>query len=69
MILNKAVDAINDHVVSLGGQVKVALGFDPTKGSVSRTTGESGMPPGLSKEQADKYDPSKMISMIDDIKK
>jgi hypothetical protein len=59
-ILNKALDSINEHVVSLGGQVAVTLAFDPTKGSVSTTTGESRMPPGLSSKEADKYDPSKV---------
>jgi len=34
----------------MGGEVKVGLGFDPTKGGISTTTGESRLPPGLSKE-------------------
>lgn len=59
-ILNKALDAINDHVTLLGGKVAVPLAFDPTKGSVSTTTGEKRMPPGLSSKEADKYDPSKV---------
>ena len=67
-VLNKALDAINEHVVSLGGQVKVALGFDPTKGGISTTTGETRLPPGLSKDQSDKYDPTKTIATINQIK-
>lgn len=63
-ILNKALDSINEHVVSLGGKVAVPLGFDPTKGSVSTTTGERRLPPGLSGKEADKYDPTKTQDMI-----
>ena len=48
-ILNKALDSINEHVIALGGKVAVPLGFDPTKGSVSTTTGERRLPPGLSR--------------------
>ena len=44
----------------LGGKVAVPLAFDPTKGSVSTTTGEKRMPPGLSSKEADKYDPTKV---------
>lgn len=66
--MNKALDAINDHVISLGGQVKAGLGFDPTKGGISTTTGESRLPPGLSKDQSDKYDPTKTMATIAQIK-
>lgn len=66
--MNKALDAINEHVISLGGQVKVGLGFDPTKGGISTTTGETRLPPGLSKDQSDKYDPTKTMDTIAKIK-
>jgi hypothetical protein len=46
-VLNKALDNINIHVVSLGGEVKTQLGFDPTKSAVSTTTGERRLPPGV----------------------
>ena len=58
--LNQALDMINIHVVSLGGEIKTTLGFDPTKSAVSTTTGERRMPPGLKAADADKYDPTKV---------
>jgi hypothetical protein len=47
-------------VVSLGGEIKTQLGFDPTKSSVSTTTGERRLPPGIKGKDADKYDPTKV---------
>ena len=48
------------------------LNFDPTKTHVSKVTGDGSKfikPPGLSKEQEDAYDPTKMIDMIEKVKK
>ena len=36
-----------DTSVSLGGEIKTQLGFDPTKSAVSTTTGERRLPPGV----------------------
>ena len=43
-----------------GGEIKTNLGFDPTKAVVSTTTGEKRLPPGLKKQESDKYDPTKV---------
>lgn len=67
-VLQEGLDSINAHVVSLGGEVKSAGDFDPTKSHKS-TTADSMMPIRLGKEEEDKYDPTKVSDMIEQIKK
>lgn len=51
--------------MSLGGKVETKSDFDPTKNAKFSMTGDR-MPPG---GDSDKYDPTKVISQIDQIKK
>jgi hypothetical protein len=56
--------------VSLGGKVETPSTFDGTKQFKVTTTGEKySKPPGLDKEEEDKYDPTKVGQMMDFIKK
>ena len=66
--INEGLDCINAHIVSLGGEVKVETQFDPTKQARS-TTAEVIKPPGLSKAEEDKYDPTKVGDMIEQVKR
>lgn len=67
VLIQLGLDSINDHIVSLGGQVKVESGFDPTKASRTMNTGESlTKPPG---GDDFKYDPTNVQKMIDEEKK
>ena len=69
LVLNEAMDQISAHVVSLGGQVTTGADFDGTKAVRGNTTGEKRhAPPGLSNADADKYDPTKVQAIIDQIK-
>lgn len=70
ILFQEAMDEINAHIVSLGGKVEVQGAFDPTKASRSNAMGDKyNKPPGLSAEEEDKYDPTKVQSMIDFIKR
>ena len=61
ILFQEALDEINAHIVSLGGKVEVQLGFDPTKEARSNATGDKyNKPPGLDKDEEDKYDPTKV---------
>lgn len=62
------MDTINLHIVSLGGKVEVKTDFDPSKYAKSSTTGER-LPPGILGQDADKYDPTKVINTIDQLKR
>lgn len=67
VVIQMGLDAINDHIVSLGGQVNVAVNFDPTKSQKFLNTGEKyALPPG---GEDDKYDPTKVSNMIEEEKK
>lgn len=66
-VIQLGLDSINQHIVSLGGQVNVAIGFDPTKPSRTLNTGESfAKPPGAEDER---YDPTKVSNLIDEEKR
>lgn len=60
------------HIVALGGQVQIpaSSSFDPTKSFKASTADAKYMkPPGLAKEEEDKYDPTKVSEMTEFIKK
>lgn len=67
VLIQLGLDAINDHIVSLGGQVSVPIAFDPTKSQRTLNTGEKfAKPPGADE---DRYDPTKMSTMIEEEKR
>ena len=65
-LMHEALDAINKHVVELGGKIEVKTDFDPTK-SHKMTTADSFKPASLT--AGDEYDPTKLGEMIEKIKK
>lgn len=67
-LFQEAQDEINDHIVYLGGNV--TYNKMETSNSMRVNTGgeKSHKPPGLDKDEEDKYDPTKVQSMIDFIK-
>ena len=67
VIIQLGLDSINDHIVSLGGQVSVAPSFDPTKSQRILNTGETlARPPG---GDDGRYDPTKVSMMVEEEKK
>lgn len=58
-ILSDGLESINAHVVSLGGEIKSATDFDPTKAAKS-STAEVPKFLSLDKGEEDKYDPTKV---------
>lgn len=68
-LLNEGINSINLHVVSLGGEVKQASDFDPTKAFKASTSEYGSKLPSLDKSEEDKYDPTKVTEMIEFIKK
>lgn len=65
-LMHEALNAINKHVVELGGKIEVKTDFDPTK-SHKMTTADSFKPQSLT--GGDEYDPTKLGDMIEKIKK
>lgn len=56
--------------MELGAKIEVPLAFDPTKGNViANTESRFHKPPGLSAEEEDKYDPTKVSDMVAFLKK
>ena len=69
LIIQLGLDAINDHIVTLGGQVSVQIAFDPTKSQKFLNTGEKyAKPPGGDADE-DKYDPTKVTNLIEEEKR
>ena len=69
-LIQQGLDTISLHIVSLGGKVETPSTFDGTKQSKSSTTGDKyTKPPGLDKDEEDKYDPTKVSEMTEFIKK
>lgn len=67
VLIQFGLDAINDHIVSLGGSVAVQMTFDPTKSQRTLNTGEKlARPPGADET---KYDPTKVSNMVDEEKR
>lgn len=62
------LDAINQHIVLLGGQVSVPVSFDPTKSQKILNTGDKFSKPPMQAGDDDKYDPTKVSHMIEEEK-
>ena len=69
VLIADGLDQINIHIVSLGGKVAVESNFDPTKQYKISNAEDKFKPPGLGKEEEDKYDPTKVGDMVMFIKK
>lgn len=69
LLIQLGLDAINDHIVTLGGQVSVPIAFDPTKSQKFLNTGEKYSKPPSGDADDDKYDPTKVTQLIEEEKR
>ena len=67
-VLREGLDAINAHVVSLGGEIKTTPAFDPTKAGRSTTSEQGTRLPSLEQDEEAKYDPTKVTEMMEFMK-
>jgi hypothetical protein len=62
--LHEALEALEDHIRSLGGQIDSGVKFDPYKSTISSTNFQNGKVPVAN----DTYDPTLVQQQIDRIK-